>query len=195
MANPNDTHQKILDFRNTVDGWHFGEGTAPESIILDQALKINAAMSKVGFQETDAFLGSAGEIQVNAYSDRVYIETVIDTDNSIEFIYEKDDIEQIYRTNLSLSDAIAKIEFWGKTWDILELFIKTTMTTQSEGLQASSSQYHRPMAVFPSSTQNVLRQEDEENVNIFGSTTQMWRVPYPYFLKSTPQFSRMSAST
>ena len=195
MANPNDTQQKILGFRKTVEGWHFGEGVAPNSIIIDMALKINNAMSDVGFQETDAFLGSAGEIQVNAYSDRVYIETIIDIDSSIEFIYERDNIEQINQSNLSLSNAIAKIKFWGQTWDILESFIKTTMTTQSAGLQASSFQFHRQMAAFQLLIPNVSRQADEGDVGISESTTPTMQVPIPYFSNSTLQYSRMGAST
>jgi hypothetical protein len=195
MTIPSVTKDKISNFNNFVEGWHFGEGSAPSKLVIDAAHKINKAMADAGFLETDAFLGASGNIQVNAYSDNVYIETIIDNNNRIEFIFEKNESIQIYDDDLSLPEAIVKIGFWGKQWDISESFTETTMTLGREDLQALSFPHQQLMAEYLSLTLNASKPVVEVDASISGFTTPRMPVFNQYFLKSTQAYYPMNASS
>ena len=191
-----ETAQKIKAFKNIPIGWHFGEGLPPTPTNIDIALKLNSALDTVGFPSTDAFLGASGEIQVNGYNENIYIELIIDLDNLIEFVYERDNQQLICQDNLSISEAEAKIQFWGRRkWAISELYTKIPTTIQNKDLQLSPLADLARITAYQSSTPIVLPHKEIQDVSIFTASTLKYQVSPPSFLNSTKQIFLMGASS
>jgi hypothetical protein len=86
----NNTDEKILDFADVPQGWHFGEGDSISAGAIRDAAKLHEAFLLNGFYETDAFPGLAGEVRVTAYHKNQYFEFTREINGEWSFIYELD---------------------------------------------------------------------------------------------------------
>jgi len=110
--NANNTENKILDFEDIEDGWHFGEGIAVSRRAIQDACRLHDTFLEYGFYETDAFPGLAGEVRVTAYWKDYYFEFTRERDGRWRFIEEVNgsEIEDAERDNLSLSETQKTVE-------------------------------------------------------------------------------------
>lgn len=195
MPKPNETERKIKAFSSIDIGWHFGEGVPPAKSTIEYALRLNLVLFLAGFSETDAFLGASGEIQVNGYEGHNYVELVINSDDSIEFIYEREDQQQIYQDELSISEAEDKILFRGRKWLISELFTKITTMPGKEDLQASPLARHLAMAAYLSLGLTAFTKVEEPIAHTFMNSTQSLPELRPSLSNSTRMTFQMVASS
>lgn len=104
-----DTANKIRRFLAYPAGWHFGTGAPPTPEHVREALVLNnaAAMARL---ETNAFLGTEGELRVTVYHGNAYLQFTIEDDNSIEFVREDGDVETTRTPGLTLDNALSILE-------------------------------------------------------------------------------------
>jgi hypothetical protein len=103
----NTTGEKILDFSEIEDGWHFGEGISISSKAIRDASRLYDVLIEYGFYETDAFPGLAGEVRVTAYWNDYYFEFTRERDGRWSFIEEIGGIEQEQAEQHSLTSSQA----------------------------------------------------------------------------------------
>src|ERR1700683_2990257 len=89
----NTTSEKILDFADIEDGWHFGEGAAISKKAIRDASRLYDTLIEYGFYETDAFPGLSGEVRVTAYWGDCYFEFTRERDGTWSFIEELGGVE------------------------------------------------------------------------------------------------------
>lgn len=124
------TVEKIRDFKNLEEGWHYGEGQPFKDSILDNAISIIQEAFNAAFYITDAFPGLSGEVMCTIYHGEHYLEFTIEPDSYITFSREKGDKEICYQEGLSLKDAKKTIrEFRKEIWNTYESSTQNTITT------------------------------------------------------------------
>lgn len=106
----NETLLKIAEFSELPEGWHFGEGKRISKDNVSIAERIFYAIFYQGIVATDAFPGIDGEIRITGYFDEHYLEFTLETDESITYLYEIDDIEIEYKENLSIVEVLEVIK-------------------------------------------------------------------------------------
>jgi len=168
MPNLNETQRKIEGFKNINPGWHFGEGVPPENNAIIAAKTINDAFNEAGFSETNAFLGAGGQIQVNGYRDDCYLELIYES-GTISFELEEEGLVVVDEEDLSLSEAISRINYWGKKWLMSEFSTKITSIPNLEYSQLSQFSAQVQL-VSQYLTKTVPSQQPSVFVNISGST-------------------------
>ena len=123
------TEQKIQGFKNLPYGWDYGEGATPTDDTISIARRLNTAALRVGFDKTNAFPGTGGEIQVTAYHDSFYLEMTIELDGLITFVFDNNDQEIEYR-KMTLDQVMVKIHaFQGMIWALSDLLTENSTTT------------------------------------------------------------------
>ena len=103
------TIEKIQSFHRLNDGWSFGEGAKFNPSILNKALQLAKTAHALSFQETDAFPGLNGEVMVTLYSGQDYWEFTIEPDESVTFVYERDQETRVYEEGLPFEFAVSMI--------------------------------------------------------------------------------------
>lgn len=140
-----ETATKILRFLDLPVGWHYGTGVPPSILAVRDGLRINRAAAMAGL-DTNAFLGSDGEVRVTVYHLSTYLQFTIEEPDSIEYVRE-DGPEETNRTpRLSLEDALSilenfKIELW------LSSVSSTATTTTPTGATFKTLPSRLPEAV------------------------------------------------
>ncbi len=102
---PQTTDQKISGFLNLAQGWHYGEGNAPNDETVDDALRINNQATLLGLR-TEAFPGINGEIQVSCYSGAKTLEFTIESTGRTLLVEEEDDIETSSQEGLTVGEVM-----------------------------------------------------------------------------------------
>lgn len=123
------TDQRISDFLKLPQGWHYGEGNAPNEKTVDDALRINNQATLLGLK-TEAFPGVNGEIQMNCYLGDTNLEFTIEPTGEISLIEEKNDIEISNQENMTVEIVFNFIrEKYGKTaWNSFEQSTQSIIT-------------------------------------------------------------------
>lgn len=192
MPTRNETKDKINHFKNVAIGWHFGEGVPADDGTINAALQLNDSLHSAGFPSTDAFLGIGGQIQVNGYRSELYWEFIIE-DGSISYILENDEQAMLEEENLSLLDAVSRIQFWGRKWVMSEYSTKITSITHEEDFLAQLFLVPEQEA-SQSLMRTVFVLAKEPSVSISRYITQELRV-IPRFTSNSPRiFYRQLAS-
>lgn len=127
---------KVNNFLLLENGWHFGEGKPPTVECTRKASKIveRAIMSLF---DVDVFSGIDGEIMVTIYYKKHYLEFIIETDETVTFVHEQDDIEVDNKEKLHFSSALEKLNDFGENiWNISELSALGTMTPEKKSSKA-----------------------------------------------------------
>lgn len=105
-----------MHFLDFPVGWHYGEGVPPSPLAVRDGLKINRAAAKAGL-DTNAFLGTDGEVRVTVYHQSTYLQFTIEEVGSIEYVREEGQEETDRTPGLSLENALSllenfKIDLW-----------------------------------------------------------------------------------
>lgn len=193
MPVPSDTREKISTFGQIAEGWHFGEGIAPDDKTIQLAQLLNAQLARSRFPQTDAFLGVGGQIQVNGYSNDSYLEFIIEN-GKISFALERNNELEIEERDLSIIDAISRIIFWGKKWAISEFFTKEILTVHEEDLPVFPF-LAQALVVSQLSNLSVSIKPEEVTVNISESITQPSQVSHPFTWRSPQSTYQVTASS
>ena len=133
----NPTIVKVKNFLRLEQGWHFGEGNPPTIECTKKASRIveRAIMLLFG---VDVFPGIDGEIMVTIYYKNHYLEFIVETDETVTFIHEQDDIEIDSKENLHFSSALKKLNDFGEViWNMSELSTLSTMIPEKKNLKVS----------------------------------------------------------
>jgi len=127
----NTTKDKILTFSSFEKGWHFGEGVPPTKDILQQAVGMSDRIAISGFR-SNAFPGIDGEIMVTAYHGKNYLEFTFETDGTVTFVREKEEIEVAYEEKLTFDQAKSRLNAFGaeKIWKNLSGLSTANIMTQ-----------------------------------------------------------------
>jgi hypothetical protein len=127
------TIRKIRQFQNLPSGWYYGAGIAPSRETINIALGLVTKSINAGFNENNAFAGPDGEIQVTVYHGNTYLEFTVDPDLSIRFVRENGDTEVERVPDLSLDNALTRLEdFEIEVWRSLGSSTATTMTPERD---------------------------------------------------------------
>lgn len=128
------TDQRISDFLNLPQGWHYGEGNAPNEKTVHDSLLINNQATLLGLK-TEAFPGINGEIQINCYSKNKTLEFTIESTGKILLVEEESGIEISSQEDLTIEEALNFIrkEYGKRTWSLSEQSTQViTLNTESD---------------------------------------------------------------
>lgn len=128
------TDQKISDFLNLPQGWHYGEGNAPNENTVHDSLLINNQATLLGLK-TEAFPGINGEIQINCYSEDKTLEFTIESTGKILLVEEESGIEISSQEDLTIEGVLDFIrkEYGKEIWSLSELSTECiTVNTKSD---------------------------------------------------------------
>ena len=170
MPNPNKTTKLIFKLK-LEKGWRYGEGMPPSEYTVSKAILINEVMKQAGYPKTNASPGVGGQIQVNGYYENIHLEFDIDIDGSISLVIEQNGEEVAEETDLSVDDAIAKINSRGKQWSSSNL----SMTMISMPRRINSTAPHLTDLATIRASQSLiwtaLEKKDILSVNTLPFTT------------------------
>ncbi len=133
--------EKARSFLSLPDGWCFGEGGAPSEDIVDKAVSI-IERAELSLLKTDVFPGQEGEIQVSAYFQDHYLEFIIESDHSVTFTHECNNVEISYQENMQFNNALKKLSDFGEeVWPTTsERSTRSNIMLSSEGSQVWPSE-------------------------------------------------------
>jgi hypothetical protein len=103
MPTINQTIQKINNFALLPAGWHYGEGEAPDSQLIEDAENFLRLAEGWGISEANAFPGIDGQIEITLYVKEKTFAFMFDIDNTFSITEEvkgkivSDIYEQPYR--------------------------------------------------------------------------------------------------
>jgi hypothetical protein len=105
------TAEKISQFANLPFGWHYGFGLPPDTETIHRALLVEAALREASFQETNAFPGLDGEIQVTGYHEALCVELTVEPNSRVTFVAQQAQ-QEIAHEDLTYAQALKRIEAW-----------------------------------------------------------------------------------
>jgi hypothetical protein len=180
--NTDSTNQKIASFKNLPSGWHYGEGVAPSSAMIEVARDWLNKIAQLGFTTTNAFPGVAGEIMISGRNGDHDIEVILETDGSISFEHEKNDevVTSIEHSSLrEVERALAQAtRAAGELWSTSDLFTAGTLSQIKIVLPAWHSEI--TAAAFPSFYLNAFEHPVARFADIYERT-----IPSP---QGNPQY-------
>jgi hypothetical protein len=201
-ANPADTASKILSFEDLPIGWHYGEGGPITESVIGTALDIYWRLSSFGFEDTDAFPGTYGEIMVTAYRGHHYIELIVETDGTVSVCYERGGEDVYSEEHLEFGralDMLKKIseEIWAEEiWSTSDSSIRNILTgaqTKTVSRVWPSGTIHQAGAPFNNLNASLAQVEQfapmQDNFTLI---TSLENHQYSGYL--TIQFSQKEAS-
>jgi len=103
------TVRKLTGFSQLPDGWHFGEGVPPSASVIKFSLHLLESATNLGFFDTDAFAGTAGQVRITIYRNEYYLEFTSYADGSVTYRREDSDDEVAYLEGQTLSQAVEHI--------------------------------------------------------------------------------------
>jgi hypothetical protein len=177
----NTTDEKILDFADIEDGWHFGEGVPVSQRAIRDASRLHDVLIGYGFYETDAFPGLAGEVRVTAYWKDRYFEFTREGDGAWSFIEEENgmELEASERHSLTLSQAEKVVEEMAQR-------IWNTFAISPEGIGMSKGSDFK---VWPLSRQQMAESPSSNRIAFYQGVPFV--NTYDFFIQNpeNPQFS------
>lgn len=163
------TTEKIREFKNLPQGWHYGRGIPPSDATIENAIELNIEAANNGFTKTNAFPGIEGEIQFTIYPGETYLEFTLEINGSITFLYEENGEEKEYRENLSFDEAIQKISnFKEKLWASSGLFTNNIMTQ----IRGASRALLSNLPATAAESQVLIKTVPYRQVQVFASTSR-----------------------
>lgn len=136
----NNTDEKILDFADVPQGWHFGEGSSMSAAAIRDASKLHEAFILNGFYETDAFPGLAGEIRVTAYYGNRYFEFTRENDGAWSYVFEIDGTVENELDCLTLEQAQEIVKASANNlWNSYDISLGSIGMRDLEGFKVSPS--------------------------------------------------------
>lgn len=96
---------KLEEFSNLSEGWHFGEGRGPSKEAVDFSRDASLFLLEIGIEDQNCFPGVFGEVRVTGYCNLGRLEITHENDNSISLFIENSAGEtQVDRQNISIDD-------------------------------------------------------------------------------------------
>jgi hypothetical protein len=134
------TLAKIREFGKLPQGWHYGRGVPPTQAVIDRAAEIVLRSMVAGLEDTDAFIGTDGEIQITAYHKNIYLEFTVEPGDVIRFVREEGDQETQRVDGLCPADAFSILKNYElETWRSSGSYTATTTTRKRDGFRTSPS--------------------------------------------------------
>jgi len=128
MPTIRETIQKVRDFAELPEGWHFGEGLPPSQGRIGQAIGFLEYAQFSDLERANAFPGINGQVEVTFYRADRMLEITIEADDSITIAEDRDREQISLEENLSQSDAYQRLEeFSQSVWAFSDPFIGSTM--------------------------------------------------------------------
>jgi hypothetical protein len=132
--------QKVRDFIDLSEGWHFGGGLPPSRENLSKAQGLLIKVEELEFDNADAFPGIDGEIQVAIYRGDDDYEFTIERNGTITFTHDENGKELRYEQGLSLDEAIETlVRVSDRIWPSLDFFTTNIMLRIADDLAVSPS--------------------------------------------------------
>jgi hypothetical protein len=113
----NKTADKIWNFSNLKRGWRYGEGLDFDSSTISNAIQLLESGIGAGFQRTDAFPGRDGDITVALYRGKSRYGFNVEQQGTVSFLHESGTDEIACEEELSMDEALKKIETLG-LWNL-----------------------------------------------------------------------------
>lgn len=158
-----DTAIKIVSFEDLPVGWHYGDGGPIAKHLTDRALYFYWFLSSLGFGETDAFPGIAGEVMVTGYRDSHYVEVIAEIDDSVSIIYEQNGTEIYDEEHLEFNEAVELLRKIsddiraGEVWNTLDFYTRNISIPTPTKTASKAWHLGTPMVVaFQLSSGDVL---------------------------------------
>lgn len=135
------TPYKIRNFGTVPRGWHSGQGVHASREIIGDALRFYERATRLGLTETDAFLGTNGEVRLTIYSHSIYLEFTVELNRLVTFVREENGQETDFRENLSIDEALTILDKTGR--ELWALYASSTTGTTTTVSGVSSPSYLR----------------------------------------------------
>jgi hypothetical protein len=188
---------KIRNYADLPNGWHYGDGMAPSAATIETAIRIGEESLKAGFEFVDALPGIEGEIQILAYLGSFRAEATIDGDGRIDLILEDDDNLIYYSEKIGSLETISRLQFWGNLWPFISTLF--TQNTIFLGKKDSPALHLNRLPKIPESlslTKDVLK---ENKIDQFAGTSSTFIQPLrenqPFFGNSSPKSSHRGVAS
>jgi hypothetical protein len=137
-----ETANKIRRFLKYPNGWHFGAGAPPSLDRVRDALILNNAAAKAGL-DTNAFLGTEGEVRVTVYLGGTYLQFTLEDDNFVEYVREDREVETVRTPRLRLVDALSILDTFEN--ELCLSSVSSTATTTIRSKDTSKTLPSRPL--------------------------------------------------
>ena len=112
MPTIQETIQKIREFADLPNGWHFGNGVAPPQPMIEQAILFVNYGRLLGLTRANAFPGVNGEVEIRFYEGERMLETTIEADNSLTIAEDRNDTQTAFDEGMSVTHAYERISAW-----------------------------------------------------------------------------------
>ncbi len=180
-------NERIRNFLELSEGWHFGEGTKILPRAVGEAEYLNSLLGLNGFGETDAFPGLDGEIRITSYCTEDYFEFTRESDDSWTFLHERQGTEIERRSSLSLIDVFFIVSLLGKKVCTSSASYRHlgTGTVGSSGFRVWLSG-RAPMEESQCLTETARCEPRKQFASTFQGSTRRFRMSPQYFGNLTP---------
>jgi hypothetical protein len=101
---------KIRSFAKLPSGWHYGSGQPATLAMIAIALKWLRDLALLGFHESEAFPGEAGEIMITAYLGDHCIELTFELDGTVTIAHQHKGEDLFYEPEISPSRASSEVQ-------------------------------------------------------------------------------------
>ncbi len=129
MPTIRETINKVEEFAELPEGWHFGEGLPPTQERIGQAVAFLEYANFSNLERANAFPGVRGQIEVTFYNADRMLEITIEADDSVTIAEDKGNEQVSFEENLSKYDAYQRLdEFSQSIWVSSDHFIGSIMT-------------------------------------------------------------------
>jgi len=120
------TAEKIRSFSSLRSGWRYGSGIGFEPQTIQSSIKLLYEGNQAGLLKNDAFPGAEGDIAVAFYKGKSRFEFTVNRVGSVSYLHEDGDKEIDCDQELSMDEAVTKIQNLG-LWNLY--FCCTSLNT------------------------------------------------------------------
>jgi hypothetical protein len=171
MPTITETIQKVNEFAQLREGWHFGEGLPPSPERIDQAVNFLEYASFSDIDRVNAFPGIRGQLEITFYSEDRMLEITIESDDSITIAEDCDHEQVSFEENLSKSDAYQRLEEFNQNlWASSDHFIVSILI---------------PNASAVSPAVHWISEAENHSLSSMWSVRSWQAVPYARILRAT----------
>lgn len=153
--------QRIREFTERGEGWHYGEGGAPSHSVAAYAAHLVHYFYSLGFRRIKTFCGTKGEIIVATYYAGNCIESIVERDLTFSLTHEQKKNGQWF--DVEEDDCLNWVQAKGwirkvaqKIWNSYASSTPTILT-KSEDVSSAQNFKTRPMGAFQLFTGNASK--------------------------------------
>jgi hypothetical protein len=109
ISSGDEVEEKLFSFLALADGWHFGQGRAPEFGAVVSALRLISGLRTLGANSIEVFPGSTGSILVSAFSRELCVDVTVSDKSTLDYVVERDNVEVTAGDSIDIDDLFGKI--------------------------------------------------------------------------------------